>query len=346
MRLRQISHRPIGVFACAQRSRVGLSPRAPSGELLAGRRAAGPQLRDGRSRCRRTRDACRARLLSYLADRSTKSRERFGASVTVAGTAAGGDAPRAFGSSNNVGTGRRSPQWQDWNPVAGFFHMATRGSNYMDPVVGDRVLRRKARPEPLPSPVKRFPRSKATRLPRLQADRPLSRVLLERRTWRTFSHTPLPLDFARPSSGLDQRRAAVGDAARAGRSPDEDVAVGRLEASTRGVRLRSARRRVAAGHLPLRVRSPSSRADCAARAAGARPALFPRTVLVRRRRGARVLHRRVLAISVEVQRRLEPIGPCSSRLATSARPSAWRRPTWASHRSARWRCTTRTSKRT
>ncbi|MGH9383011.1 MAG: SagB family peptide dehydrogenase [Vicinamibacterales bacterium] len=84
-------------------------------------------------------------------------------------------------------------RWQHWNPVAGFFHMATRGSTYMDPIEGDRALRRKARVEPLPPPIKRFPGATRHPLPRLKTDRPLSRVLLERRTWRTFSTRPLPL---------------------------------------------------------------------------------------------------------------------------------------------------------
>lgn len=84
-------------------------------------------------------------------------------------------------------------EWKDWNPVAGFFHTATRGSTYMDSVVVDRALRRKARVEPPPPPVKRIPGAKQFALPRLQADRPLSRVLLERRTWRTFSPKPLAL---------------------------------------------------------------------------------------------------------------------------------------------------------
>ena len=84
-------------------------------------------------------------------------------------------------------------KWQDWNPAAGFFHMATRGSTYMDPVAGGRALRRKARVDPMPSSVKRFPGAKRIALPRLRADQSLSRILLERRTWRRFSRAPLPL---------------------------------------------------------------------------------------------------------------------------------------------------------
>ena len=92
------------------------------------------------------------------------------------------------------GRGKGLDRWADWNPVAGFFHMATRGSAYMDPVDVDRGLRRKALVDPMPSPVKRFPGAAQVRFNRLQADRPLSRILLERRTWRTFSTRPLALD--------------------------------------------------------------------------------------------------------------------------------------------------------
>lgn len=84
-------------------------------------------------------------------------------------------------------------RWADWNPIAGFFHMGTRGSTYMDPIATDHALQRKARSEPLPPSVKRFRGVRRHRLPRLRTDRPLSRVLLERRTWRTFSRKPLPL---------------------------------------------------------------------------------------------------------------------------------------------------------
>lgn len=90
-------------------------------------------------------------------------------------------------------SGTALSKWQDWNPAAGFFHMATRGSTYMDPFAGDRALRRKARVDPMPSSVKRFPGAKRIALPRLRADQSLSRILLERRTWRRFSRAPLPL---------------------------------------------------------------------------------------------------------------------------------------------------------
>ena len=45
----------------------------------------------------------------------------------------------------------------------------------------------------MPPSVKRFPGARRIALPRLRADQSLSRILLERRTWRRFSRAPLPL---------------------------------------------------------------------------------------------------------------------------------------------------------
>jgi len=96
-------------------------------------------------------------------------------------------------------SGRRSSResamerWSTWNPAAGFFHMATRDVRYIDPVEGDRLLRRKARHQPLPSPIKTYRGSRTHDLPRVPADGEFPRVLLERRTWRQFSRRPLSL---------------------------------------------------------------------------------------------------------------------------------------------------------
>lgn len=83
--------------------------------------------------------------------------------------------------------------WADWNPAAGFFHMSTRGATYLDPVIGDRLLRRKARKFPPPSAVKRIAGAKRHAFDKLRVDRDLQRVLHQRRTWRTFARQPLPL---------------------------------------------------------------------------------------------------------------------------------------------------------
>jgi len=83
--------------------------------------------------------------------------------------------------------------WADWNPAAGFFHMSTRGAAFLDPLIGDRRLRRKAQTLPPPPPVKRIAGAKRHTFDKLRVDRDLQRVLHERRTWRTFARQPLSL---------------------------------------------------------------------------------------------------------------------------------------------------------
>lgn len=83
--------------------------------------------------------------------------------------------------------------WAEWNPAAGFFHMATRGGRYLDPLATGERLRRKARTVPLPATIKRFPGAARHRFDPLRIERDLQRVLAERRTWRRFARTPLPL---------------------------------------------------------------------------------------------------------------------------------------------------------
>ena len=83
--------------------------------------------------------------------------------------------------------------WAGWNPAAGFFHMATRGERYLDPLETGRLLQRKARAVSVPERVKRYPDAKRLSFDPLRVERDLQRVLAERRTWRTFARTPLPL---------------------------------------------------------------------------------------------------------------------------------------------------------
>lgn len=83
--------------------------------------------------------------------------------------------------------------WAGWNPAAGFFHMSTRGARYVDPLATGRVLRRKARTEPIPAAIKRFPGADRLPFDPLRIERDLQRVLTERRTWRTFARRPLSL---------------------------------------------------------------------------------------------------------------------------------------------------------
>jgi SagB-type dehydrogenase family enzyme len=107
-------------------------------------------------------------------------------------------------SSNTPPSARESAltRWGAWNPVAGFFHQATRDVRFLDPIDVNRGLRRKARADPPPSPVKRYPHAKAFELPRVVARGEFPQVLLSRRTWRQFARRRLPLDSLAALLGL------------------------------------------------------------------------------------------------------------------------------------------------
>jgi len=93
-------------------------------------------------------------------------------------------------------------RWGPWNPIAGFFHQATRDVQFLDPIEVNRGLRRKARSDPPPSPVKRYPHARTRDLPRVVARGEFPQVLLSRRTWRQFARQPLPLDSLAALLGL------------------------------------------------------------------------------------------------------------------------------------------------
>ncbi len=84
--------------------------------------------------------------------------------------------------------------WKDWNPAAGFFHFSTKDVVYEpDLAIATRELRAKAKSQPIPPPVKHYPRARQIALaaPKIQSEFP--RVLLQRRTWRQFLRRRVPL---------------------------------------------------------------------------------------------------------------------------------------------------------
>lgn len=84
--------------------------------------------------------------------------------------------------------------WKDWNPAAGFFHFSTKDVPYeTDLEAIERALREKARTQPIPSPVKHYPRARQISLaaPKIESEFP--RVLLQRRTWRQLQRRRVPL---------------------------------------------------------------------------------------------------------------------------------------------------------
>jgi SagB-type dehydrogenase family enzyme len=77
--------------------------------------------------------------------------------------------------------------WHTWNPAAGFFHSATRDSDFAagEPRAND-VLRARLAERPQPPRTKSYPGRLTVRLPEVSAQGSFGKVLLERRTWRRF----------------------------------------------------------------------------------------------------------------------------------------------------------------
>jgi SagB-type dehydrogenase family enzyme len=88
----------------------------------------------------------------------------------------------------------RLTRWGSWNPVAGFFHNATKDVRFAR-ARGNQILAscERARTEPVPSPLK-ADRTDGVPLPRAAVDGPLPSLLLARRTWRRFDARPVALD--------------------------------------------------------------------------------------------------------------------------------------------------------
>jgi SagB-type dehydrogenase family enzyme len=77
--------------------------------------------------------------------------------------------------------------WKHWNPAAGFFHFTGRDLPFeADLLQTARYLEELAREEPMPVPVKHYPRAAQTPLPPPQVHGELPRVLMARRTCRRF----------------------------------------------------------------------------------------------------------------------------------------------------------------
>jgi SagB-type dehydrogenase family enzyme len=90
---------------------------------------------------------------------------------------------------------RAMDSWRAWNPAAGFFHFSTKN---MKPPANreraERALRTEAAAAGTPPATKRYPRSASVPLPPPRTHGAFPTVLLARRTWRSFSATPVSLD--------------------------------------------------------------------------------------------------------------------------------------------------------
>jgi SagB-type dehydrogenase family enzyme len=93
--------------------------------------------------------------------------------------------------------------WSEWNPAAGFFHLATKDLQFgADDEEEFRSLVRLAKSKPIPLPIKRYAKAKQILLPSPSVDGEFARVLLQRRTWRKFSKESVPLSALSNLLGL------------------------------------------------------------------------------------------------------------------------------------------------
>jgi SagB-type dehydrogenase family enzyme len=84
----------------------------------------------------------------------------------------------------------RMDAWKTWNPSAGFFHTVSRQCQWGDQAEFANRLKAKARSSPMPHSVKP-PRTERLTLPSLRRPTRVSRLILDRRTWRQFGRRPM-----------------------------------------------------------------------------------------------------------------------------------------------------------
>ncbi len=92
--------------------------------------------------------------------------------------------------------------WNGWNPAAGFFHHTTKDVKFTPKDETNARLKKRAKTQPIPPPLKPPYVGKRVPLPKPRQDGAFPRVLLERRTWRRFGARPLPLDALATLLGL------------------------------------------------------------------------------------------------------------------------------------------------
>jgi len=85
--------------------------------------------------------------------------------------------------------------WQSWNPAAGYFHFATKDFDFAPDQLGVlKALQRRARHDPMPLPVKSYPKARKTALTHTPAAGEFPRILKNRRTWRIYGKEPVLLE--------------------------------------------------------------------------------------------------------------------------------------------------------
>jgi SagB-type dehydrogenase family enzyme len=96
---------------------------------------------------------------------------------------------------------RRDPRvsametWSAWNPAAGFFHFSSKDTEFATDQFGAFAeVKRRAKHDPMPLPLKCYRKAPRTKLPRISVQSEFSTVLKGRRTWRKYGRAPVPLE--------------------------------------------------------------------------------------------------------------------------------------------------------
>jgi SagB-type dehydrogenase family enzyme len=77
--------------------------------------------------------------------------------------------------------------WEDWNPVAGFFHFSTKDTQFASDQAGVfEEFKRRTKHHPMPLPIKSYGKARKTKLPRVSSEGEFPAVLKSRRTWRKY----------------------------------------------------------------------------------------------------------------------------------------------------------------
>ncbi|HET7108574.1 MAG TPA: SagB family peptide dehydrogenase [Candidatus Acidoferrum sp.] len=93
--------------------------------------------------------------------------------------------------------------WAGWNPAAGFFHFSTKDTAYSpDPMMAFAELKRRAKHDAMPLPLKSYAGAPRTRLPAARGTGEFAEVLRGRRTWRKFGAEPVRLEALAESLAL------------------------------------------------------------------------------------------------------------------------------------------------
>jgi SagB-type dehydrogenase family enzyme len=85
--------------------------------------------------------------------------------------------------------------WAAWNPAAGFFHFSTKDTTFAaDPQRAFQELQRRAKQDPMPLPLKNYPKAQRTKLAHVESAGEFPVVLKSRRTWRKYGPEPVSLE--------------------------------------------------------------------------------------------------------------------------------------------------------